>query len=215
MSEQLRKGLHSWKSAKETALSEGLGDNSSQPSPVYGMDDTLTDEEPTSTLEFLGRFIRFKPRTNEEFVVNKIKNEIDTFITHFFAETDSAIAFYYKNLEEGQYDVTRMDPLEIERLILSIQKTVYQASDLVAELYNDAYFADRVQQDEYWEAYRQPMSGTKDDRQAYAYQETRDSRWYFYLRYMLWRRLSERLSTLKELQKTVEFHRSRTQKDRF
>jgi len=108
-----------------------------------------------------------------------------------------------------------MEPSELERMILLIQKVVYLSNELVTKLYQDAYFADRVQQDEYWTAYKE-LEGTKPtigDRQAYAYEKSQDSRFYYYYLFMLWRRLNEKLESLKSLQRTLEFSRSRTSKE--
>ena len=109
------------------------------------------------------------------------------------------------------------EPVDLERIILTVQKVIYLATDTVAELYNDAYFADRVQQDEYWSAYKRyegKGKATVGDRQAHAYEVTRDSRFYYYYRFLLWKRLSEKLSALSALQKTLEWFRSRSIKER-
>lgn len=196
----MRKGLSNWEAAKPVDLSGTVFDE---------------DEELSRTDAFLINRMRLELRSQEKQVIEKLEKKSEELLKNAYGDIDTVIDRYYRLVETVGYDVTRIDPLELERLILTIQQIVYRASDVVAQLYNDAYIADRIQQDEYWDAYKEPPTGTKDDRQAFAYSKTRDSRFYYYYRYMTWKRLFEKLTALRELQKTFEFHRSRIQKDRF
>lgn len=196
----MRKGLSDWEAAK---------------APNFTNSEFEEEQEMSNTDAFLVHRMRLELRKQEKEVINKLQAQSDALIQKTYGDIDQFINRYYTLIESVGYDITRIDPLELERLILSIQKTVYLASDTVSQLYNDAYIADRIQQDEYWDAYKEPATGTKDDRQAFAYGKTRDSRFYYYYRYMTWKTLFEKLNGLRELQKTLEFHRSRIQRDRF
>lgn len=166
------------------------------------------EEEWTSTLEFLSQYIRFEPRDAEADIIDKLNLHIDKLMENEFGNIDGQIRKFHDSFNKGEVNAR-----SAESLILEIQKVVYLTSSLVSQLYNDAYLAEKIQEDEYWEAYRQPTNvKTKDDRQAHAYQQTRDSRFYYYYRFLLWRRLSEKLNALKELQKTIEFHVTRVGK---
>lgn len=196
----MRKGLSEWEAAK---------------APNFTDAEFEEERDLSNTDAFLVHRMRLELRKQEKEVINRLQNQSDELIRTTYGDIDKFIERYYGLIESVGYDITRIDQLELERLILSIQKTVYTASDVVSQLYNDAYIADRIQQDEYWDAYKEPATGTKDDRQAFAYGKTRDSRFYYYYRYMTWKALFEKLNALRELQKTLEFHRSRIQRDRF
>jgi hypothetical protein len=144
--------------------------------------------------------------------IQQLNEQIDKLMGVAFGNINHQIENFYNQTQ----DFSKMEPLELERLILSIQKVAYVASDIVAELYNDAYWSDRKQQDAYWRYYREPKSvKAKEDRQSYAMEQTRDARFYYYARYMVWRRLSVKLNALKDLQRTLEFSRQRSQKERW
>lgn len=213
-----RRGLGNWDLAKDAAMASGL--DSSLSITDY---DTFNVTEQSGTLEFLAHRLRLEPRSAEAGVLDKLNSQIELLMNKSYSDIDHTVDDIYDKLQ----DFSKMEPMELERAILTIQKTIFLATDTVSSLYNDAYFADRVQQDEYWAAYaelgpeesedgasRKTGKVTIGDRQAYAYEKTRDARFYYYYTYLLWRRLSEKLSSLRELQKTLEWFRSRTQRDK-
>lgn len=217
-SSSLRKGLGNWDAAKDAAMAAGLGS-----SLELVAEETFNDRDQSGTLAFLSHTMRLQPRSEEAGVLDKLTTQINKLMLHAYGDIDQVVAHFYDQLQE----FNKMEPVELERAILQIQKVIYLATDTVSSLYNDAYFADRVQQDEYWAAYRglapeetedgsaRPSGKvTIGDRQAYAYAKTRDSRFYYYYRYLVWRRLSEKLSALRDLQKTLEWFRSRSIKDK-
>jgi len=208
---KFRRGLKSWEAAMtDNASATGIG--SSLDIPVGR---SLNDIEQSGTLDFLAHVMRFDPRKTEVEILDKLNDQIDTLMKHAYRDIDDLIDNFYMKVDEVKDDFSQLASVDLERMILGLQKVIYLATDTVSSLYNEAYFADRIQQDEYWASYRKPESkATIGDRQAHAYEETRDSRFYYYYRYMLWRRMSEKLSALREMQKTLEWYRSRTIKDR-
>lgn len=205
---QMRKGLDAWEKARDAAMGSGLDSSVEIPNAQ-----ALNDTEQSGTLDFLAHVMRFEPRQVEADIVAKLNGQIDHLMTLKYGGIDKTIEDFFNKVEE----FSKMEPAELERTILMVQKVIYLATDTVAELYNDAYFADRVQQDEYWSAYKRYESkgkATVGDRQASAYEETRDSRFFYYYRYLLWKRMQEKLSSLSNLQKTLEWFRSRSIKDR-
>jgi hypothetical protein len=202
----LRKGLNSWDAARDAAMGTGLDASIDIPN-----DQSLNMTEQSGTLDFLSHSMRLEPRREEAGVVSKLNEQIQTLMRQSYGDIDDTIEEFFERVQ----DFNKMEVLELERTILSIQGVIYLATDVVTSLYNDAYFADRVQQDEYWAAYKSlDGKATIGDRQAHAYEATRDSRFFYYYSYLLWKRMSEKLSALRDLQKTLEWFRSRTQKDR-
>lgn len=175
----------------------------------------LSETEQSGTLDFLAHLMRLEPRASERPILEKLNAQIDEYITLSYGSIDQSIDRFFQKINIDDNSFSQIDALELERTILQIQKTIYSVTEFVSNLYNEAYFSDRIQQDEYWSAYREADLKTKDDKQAYAYHKTKDSRFYYYYRYMIWKRMSEKLSSLKEMQKTLEFFRTRTQKDRY
>jgi hypothetical protein len=206
----MRKGLNSWEAAKDSAMERSL--ESSMDTPAAEM---LNDTEQSGTLDFLAHQIRFEPRAQEKAILDKMDEQIDRLLAITYQDIDESVAHFYQTLSSVENDFSRLTSVELERMILQIQRIIYLATDTVSSLYNDAYWADRVQQDEYWNAYRElDGKATIGDRQSHAYGKTQDSRFYYYLRYMIWKRMSDRMSALRDLQKTLEFFRSRTIKDK-
>lgn len=205
-----RKGLGDWDSVKDNAMGSGL--NSSLD---ISAQNTFNDIEQSKTLDFLQHRLRLQPRSAEAGVIDKLNEQIDKIMIHNYGDIDEVVDKFFTKMEEHG----RMEPAELEHMILMIQRVVYTANDVVVGLYQDAYLADRVQQDEYWAAFKAPEKDEKvtkitiGDRQAYAYEKSQDSRFYYYYMFLLWRRVSEKLSTLKDLQRTLEFSRSRTSKE--
>ena len=205
----LRKGLGNWDAVKDSAMGSGLDSSVDIPNGKV-----FNQTEQSATLEFLSHKMRLQPRSQEAGVIDKLNEQIDALMVRNYGDIDEVIAKFFEKVESS----SKMEPGELERVILSIQKVVYTGTDMVTSLYQDAYFADRVQQDEYWSAYRSneiPVSGkiTIGDRQAYAYDKSQDSRFFYYYSFLLWRKVSEKLSTLKDLQRTLEFQRNRTSRE--
>lgn len=207
-----KRGLGNWDALKEVgdnAMGDGL--DSSLDVPV---EEALNDTEQSGTLEFLKKRMRFNPRQTEQDILDKLNGQLDRLIGHSYGDIDQTIDKFFARLEELG-DFSKLEPVELERMILELQKVIYQATDVVSALYNDAYFADRVQQDEFWSAYR-TLDGkvTMGDRNAYAYSESQDSRFFYYYSFLLWRRMHDKLAALREFQKTLEWFRSRSIKDK-
>jgi len=203
----LRKGLGNWESARDAAMGSGL--NSSMDMSAA---QSFNEAEQSGTLDFLAHRMRMQPRSQESGIIAKLDEQIDVLMTRNYGDIDEVISKFFEKLESS----SKMEAAELERVILSIQKFIYVGTDMVTNLYQDAYFADRVQQDEYWTAYRSndlPNRSTIGDRQAYAYDRSQDARWYYYFVYLIWRRIDEKLKTLKDLQRTLEFSRNRSSKE--
>jgi len=201
---ELRKGLSRMK--QQDAIEDDIEDKS------------LYEEGDNSVvLDFLSSEIRLHARNIEADIVAKIDLAVDDAVKKLFGEVDAAISRFYDlaRTDEGTYEFTRLNGFELEEAILTLQRTSYINSDVISSLYGEAYFADKVQSDEFWEAYRNaPSARTKEDKQAYAYSQTKESRYYYYYRYLIWRRINDKFSSLKELQKTLEFFRTRALKDK-
>lgn len=190
-----KKGLQDWTAARNafTDFSEAEQSENSE---------TVEDSQWLNTPKVEGPEVR------------QLNEQVDKLMDLAFGNIDDNVKKFFDTMESKEdNDFSRMEPLELERLILSIQKAIYVASGIVAERYNAAYWSDRIQQDEYWKAYREPKSvKAKEDRQSYAMEQTREERFAYYIRFMLWRRLSEKLNSLKDLCRTLEFYQQRNSK---
>lgn len=203
----LRKGLSNWDAVKDNAQGSGLDASIDIPG-----DKTFNDTEQSGTIEFLSHAMRLEPRSQEAGVIDKLNKQIDELMAQNYGDIDKAVEQFFEKVEQP----SKAEPAELEYVILSVQKVIYLATETVAQLYQDAYFADRVQQDEYWAAYKgmQKEKDTAGNRQAFAYESSRDARFFYYYSYLIWRRVSEKLSALKDLQKSLEWYRSRSLKDK-
>lgn len=209
----LRKGLNNWDAAKDAAMGSGLETSLAIPDA-----DALNDTEQSGTTEFLAKRMRYNPRREEREILDKLSDQNEKLMSQSYGKIDKAVASFFDKLDAAG-DISNLEAVELERMILDIQRVIYLATDVVSSLYNDAYFADRIQQDEFWQAYRaDDIDGlakpTQGDRNAYAYSMSRDARFYYYYNFLLWKRLSDKMGSLRDLQKTLEFFRSRSLKDR-
>lgn len=203
----MRKGLGDWAKVKDAAMGSGT-----ESSMDIASADTFNGTEQSGTLDFLAHHLRLNPRAAETGVIDKLNTQIDTLMARSYGDIDEVVIKFFEKVES----YSKMEPAELERTILTIQKAVYVATDTVVNLYQDAYFADRVQQDEYWQAYKGYEAVKKPsiaDRQAFAYEKSRDSRFYYYYVFLTWRKVSEKLSSLKDLQRTLEYQRNRTSRE--
>lgn len=204
----LRKGLGDWAKVKDAAMAGGL--DSSIDLPGGSM---FNSQDQSGILDFLAHQMRLEPRAQEAHIIDKLNAQIDALMVRSYGDVDQAVSQFFEKVES----LSKVDPMELERTILAVQKVIFLATDTVATLYQDAYLADRVQQDEYWAAYKnleKEGKSTIGDRQAHAYEKSRDARFYYYYSFLLWRRVSEKLGALRDLQKTLEWFRSRTIKDK-
>lgn len=206
----LRKGLGNLEAIKDRAMAGGLGSSLDLPS-----NSVFNDQDQSGIIDFLSHAMRLQPRAAEADVIEKLNGQIDTLMARSYGDVDQAVEKFF----DGIGSLSQVDPQQLEGTILAVQKVIFLATDTVASLYQDAYFADRVQQDEYWAAYKgyvdpNEKKASIPDRQAHAYEASRDSRFYYYYTFLLWRRVSEKLSSLRDLQKTLEWFRSRSIKDK-
>lgn len=174
----------------------------------------LADGVGAELSDFLARGLRFEPRKEEKATLDRLSDRIDQMMSDHYGRVDSDIDAFFKKLEEGE-GFGKLEAGDLERLILEIQKTIYLVTDVVASLYTDTYFAEKIQRDEFWAAY-QKLDGkaTISDRNAHAYAQTRESRYYFYSVYLVWHRIQNKLSALKDLQRTLEWFRNRSIRDK-
>lgn len=207
----VRKGLGNWAAMKDNAMAGGL-----DASIDLASTETFNGTEQSGTIEFLAHRLRLNPRAEEAGVIAKLETQIVAFVEKNYGDIDSIVLAFFDRI--GASD--RPEASDLEGTILAIQKVIYVSTATVSKLYQDAYLADRVQQDEYWAAFKE-LQKTPDltkitigDRQAYAYEKSRDSRFYYYYIYLLWRRLDEKLDSLRNLQRTLEFQRNRAVKDK-
>lgn len=189
--------------------------------------------------EHFERHMRYVPRKSEADVLRKLEDTVESLIENLFANSTAALERFYLSVrkpvlardnesgeilakrvngkveyekdEFGQFieDWKNIDGYELEGLILTLQKVIIDVDDTVSKLYGRAMMAERVAKDEYYEKYREPIDGTKDDRAAFATVATRDSKWFFIYQYLLWNRLQDKLNVLKETKKSLEFFRQR------
>lgn len=199
--------------------------------PKYDVD-ALPDAPNTDILQFLDEHIRYQPRRSEAHIIARIESAVDGLLDGLFSEADSALEALYRSVrvvegydedgmpiwrrdDEGAYveDWSLVDGMDLERTIMALQRVIIAATEEVGKLYMRALFAQHVKDDEYWDAYRSVIDGTINDRTAAAYRATKDSRYYYFYVYWLWKRASDLLEAYKNTKKDLEFMRSRLLKD--
>lgn len=182
-------------------------------------DDSLPTGPQTDILGFLDEHIRYEPRRSEANIIARIEATVEDVLDNLFGEAEVALSSLYDSVrvvgDDGQAveDWSRVDGMDLERTIMTLQRVIVSATDAVGKLYARTLFAQNVKDDEYWEAYRSVIDGTINDRTAAAFRATKDSRYYFFYNYWVWKRAADMLEAYKTLKRDLEFMRSRLMKD--
>lgn len=189
--------------------------------------------------EFFRSKMRLTPRKAEGNIIRRIEDTVESLIDNLYSEADIALErFYsrvrvpvmvrndegdlvvkkidgkpqYKKDEYGQYieDWKTIDGYELEGVIFTLQRIIGEVGDEVAKLYARAVMADKTRNDEYYQAWRKVTDGLKDDKVAYALEQSQESRWFYVFNFLIWHRLNQKLENLKETKKSLEFFRTRS-----
>jgi hypothetical protein len=200
------------------------------------------DGQVTDVTSFLSDRMRFAPRKSEAEILAKIEEAAEKYARDLFADADDALENLYldvripevekvKNktvtmVRDGRViwkldeagspieDWSRLDGMDIERAIMTLQRVIGVAVVMVAQLQGRVEFAYAVSQDEYWEAYgKDRFGGTNDQREAAARRTTWESRYYYFYTRAVWTILSAKLDHLKNVKRDLEFMRSRLIKE--
>lgn len=222
----------------QSSLRRGIGDMSIPADEKERRKKELT--ETFEIEQFFRERFRFAPLPDEARIMLRIEETADKLATEMFAEADQALSHFYESVRIPEIEVVdgqrvtkiddgrivwqtdelgrviedwdRLEGIELEGTILTLQRVILRVTDEVSRLYGRALVADKVRDDEYQELYRKPIEGTKDDRNAYAVTKTREARWFYYGTYLVYVRLRDKLEVLKETKKSLEFFRSRQMK---
>ena len=205
--------------------------------------DSLPEGPETEVTSFLEHEIRYQPRRSEGKVIAEIERVADEVIEYLFADTERQIDEFYTLVrkvemhdvgggllmpkfgedgrpvwardDDGNFieDWRTLDGMDVERLIMALQRVIMEAGEEVERLRSRMLMAQAVKEDEWYEAYRSVLDGTVKDREAFANRNTRESRYYFFFAYWVWRRADQRLESYRSFKKDMEFMRSRFLKD--
>lgn len=194
----MRRGLRAFESVKDFQEPEFL------------------DDLETDFTKFLNSNIRMRARRGEGTIVAQLEQESEKIVKQIFGHADTALEIFYRKASvvdqstgEYHYNFAKLDAVDLEDAVLTIQREIYLGTDILAKLYSEVYLAWRVQEDEQRDAYSKPMDGTAGDRQSVAHRATRDQRYYFYYKFLIWKRLQVKIEALKDILTTLTYYRSR------
>ena len=157
----------------------------------------LAEEHDKSSLhEFVVRAFTWESKPEEAEALEAIENKVEEFIKEYLEPAELIIAKFNSDVNIQQS--------EAERLLLNLQSTIVAVEEEVTRRYLKAQFSYYVWDDSYWEAYRKPLSGTKDDLTAYARSQTKDDRYFYFVQYAAWRMINDKVQALKQTQKQIQ-----------
>jgi hypothetical protein len=203
-------------------------------SPRKGLDH-VRDLKGTTALEealeidtFLAQGIRMEPRASEAAIIAKIQGAIAEMIKPTFEQADRVLEEFYESVRifdidratgertprrhaDGRYveDWANLSRQDVEAAIWGLQRCILSLETRVSDLYMRTQFAHNVWDDEYQERYRAPVEGTVHDRTASARRATKDSRYYYLFTYWLWKLTADRVRSLTDTRRIIEFHAQR------
>lgn len=177
---------------------------------------------------FLAQGIRYEPRASEAVIIAKIQKAADEMIQPTFEEADRVLEEFYESVRifdidretgervhrrhsDGRYveDWANLSRQDVEQAIWGLQRCILKLEAHASDLYMRTQFAHNVWDDEYQERYRAPVEGTVHDRGASARRATKDSRYFYLFSYWLWKLTADRVKSLTDTRRIVEFHAQR------
>lgn len=218
------------KQERRQGLRKGLDNLSIDPPDLDGVD------------VWMEKAMRFHPLPSEQGVYDDIDQAVDEVCANLYRDAEEALARFYLSVRQPKWrvvegkreaardedtgeiiwqldewgepleDWSRVEGVELERIIQILGRAIFTASKEVSRLYSQAFIADKVRQEHYWTGYRSVISGTIEDKTAAAMRGSREPRFFFVYRYTVWKRLSDRLDDLREAKRTLEFFRGRQQR---
>lgn len=176
---------------------------------------------------------RFEPREGEFAVIRKIQREIQQRVGHLFERANVVLDAFYESVRvvdngqprqysDGRYveNWAALPKTTAEQAIWDLQRVINALEDLCTDYEMRAKFAYVVWDDEYQSAYRSEIEGIKEskatigDRTANARMSTVEERHYYLFTFWTWRAVSDKVRSLSELQRRIEFKLNRDSRDR-
>jgi len=154
------------------------------------------DSTKTPLHEFMIRAFTWESRPEEAEALEAIEKKVDEFIAEYLQPAEIIIAKFNSDTNMGQS--------ESERLLLNLQSCIMSVEEEVSRRYIKSQFSYYMWDDEYWKAYREPISGTQNDLTAYARIKTSDSRYFYFVNYAAWRIINDKVQSLKQTQKQIQ-----------
>jgi len=162
-----------------------------EPSLGVGHDDKLGDLH-----KFVVRSFTWESKPEELAALQEIERVVEEFIKEYVEPANIIVARF--NSDIGISDS------EADRLFLNLQSAIMAIEEEVTRRYLKAQFSFYNLDDEYWEEYRKPVSGTQGDREARARVETREARYFYFVQYAAWRIINDKVQGLKATQKYIQ-----------
>lgn len=201
--------------------------------------DDLPEGPDSDILEWMSKGIRMQPRKAEGAALVRIEQTADSVCQSLFGEADeilerlrlqarvaklneAGVVMFTPEGEpmwvtdaKGEYvlDWRRVDGMDVETAIMGLQIAISHGVDEVTKLHGRAAMAWTLKEDEYWDAYRKSLGGTVNDSTAAAMRATKDSRYYYYVVWMIWQRSEKKLEAIKQAKRDLEFMRQRLVKE--
>ena len=152
--------------------------------------------EKTVLHEFVRRAFTWESRPEEAEALDIIDSKVSEFIDEFLSPAENIVAKFNSDISMSQS--------ESERLLLNLQSCIVSVEEEVTKRYLKAQLGYYIWDDEYWKAYRKPVSGTQNDLTAYARTQTSDDRFFYFVQYAAWRMINDKLQGLKQTQKQIQ-----------
>lgn len=172
------------------------------------------------TYRFLRDGLKLAPVPEEQLVIDRIEERVQQFEEQLFAESTRIIDKFYDSVTVVQADGTKtrdwneLTGQDCEEALWSLNYELLKASDEVSKLYNLAQFAYNVWDDTYYEHYTKPIEGTQNDRTAFAKKKTKEERYYYMYVYWVYKRVKDRLDSIKQIKRDIEQSLQRRISDR-
>ena len=165
---------------------------------LEGLTEPILDSshEKTDLHKFVIRAFTWESKPEELDALETIEKMVEEFINEYLHPAEVIIARFNSDVALGE--------AESDRLFLNLQSAIVAIEEEVTKRYLKAQFSYYNWDNQYWEQYRKPVSGTQGDREARARVETKDDRYFYFVQYAAWRIISDKVTSLKATQRYIQ-----------
>ena len=175
--------------------------------------------------DFLEHEWRFNPTNQEATVIAEIQKAIEANVGDLFRDADDVLDRFYDSVRVYDVDQQTGDKIArqyangryvenwstlrkevAEETVHSLQRVIIRLGIESTEAEMRMKMAYSVWDDDFNQHYREAGHSTIPGNTAIAREQSRDSRYYYLFTYWYWRTIADRLKTLQETRKMLEFH---------
>ena len=142
---------------------------------------------------------KFEWQEDERNLLDRINRKVEDLT----AERNQIITELVEAIKE-ELERSNIEGVILESTIYELAIQAKKIEEEAVQAHLDYKFAQQIYDDEFWEAYRHIVDGTREDKTAYAMSKTIQSRYYAFFQYYVMKKLQTQLEQVKSIQRLLE-----------